>query len=110
MLEPCEHLLPLLDYEVKKGNHIRDLYICGGSIDLTINLTNKMDIDFELNKMNLPLNVVLCLLIDPHYEYQIGFECIECHQVILGPLNIEELKYWMAKEKLINAKRAKKGL
>lgn len=94
MLEPCKHILPLLDYEVKRGNHIRELYLYGGSIELTVNMIDKMDIDFEVDKMELSDCIVLYLRTDPHYELQIGFKCEQCHQLILGPSNYEILNYW----------------
>lgn len=70
-------------------------------------MIDKMDIDFEVNKMELFDCVVLCLKDDPYYERQIGFKCKECHQSILGPANYEILNYWKAKEKLLNDAKAK---
>jgi hypothetical protein len=82
----CEHLAPILDHELSKGNTVTGCETGWSAIKLAIHLERPMDTSFyEEYVRHVP-----CLEIwensDSHYSCQKGIICSKCRQSIAAPL------------------------
>lgn len=81
----CEHLKSILEYEIQRGNSIKEVSEGWSKADLVIDLEKPMDIDYELQNM-INNHIVKCWENnDLHYLQQRGFFCGKCKHSLAGP-------------------------
>jgi hypothetical protein len=82
----CEHLKPILDSEVTRGNTIREVEEDAWTNAIfVVNMKEKLDLEKDQSLVNSYLFVKSHENTDPHFELQRGFYCSKCKHSIAGP-------------------------
>ncbi|OEF99572.1 hypothetical protein BHF71_08475 [Vulcanibacillus modesticaldus] len=81
----CNHLKPIIDHELSKGNKIQEISKGWSNAVLVIDLEKRMDVQYERSDMNLSEYVKYWENKDSHYPLQKGFYCEKCKHSIAGP-------------------------
>lgn len=82
----CEHLKLIFDYEIQRGNEVKEISEGWSKAKLVVDLEKPMDISYGLNHIEKDSCVRYWENNDLHYLRQKGFYCDKCNHSLAGPV------------------------
>lgn len=82
-MELCEHLNPVLEHELERGNTVRGSETGWSKVDLLVFMNERLNVD--LAKAYTSHTVTYMRNTDPHYGFGDTMACTACRCGLAGP-------------------------